>query len=145
MRSGVSFQIERVIETLPAEGAQVALDVRMAFHVPIQQSLQGETLGAEAAGEFVGVVRIGSRVHTVSRRRRRTGRNGSVSSASAVVAPLGRFHVDLSPRRRIRFESIACRVLAVVVVHQWIFNSMSAVDEFQWGVIGQAQLHRNVL
>jgi hypothetical protein len=30
-------------------------------------------------------------------------------------------------------------------VHQWIFNSMSAVDEFQWGVIGQAQLHRNVL
>jgi hypothetical protein len=96
MRSGVSFQIKGVIETLPAEGAKVALDVRMAFHVPIQQPLEGETLGAKTAGEFVGIVRIGSGVHTVSRRRRGTSRIGSVSSASAVVASFRRFHVDLS-------------------------------------------------
>jgi hypothetical protein len=71
----------------------------MAFHVPIQQPLKGETLGAETAGKFIGIVRIGSGVHTISRRRRGTGRNGSVSSASTiVVASLGSFHVDLSPR-----------------------------------------------
>lgn len=51
MRSRVSFQIERIIESFPTKRAQVPLDVRMAFHVPVQQTLQGESLVAYPASE----------------------------------------------------------------------------------------------
>ncbi len=87
MRAGVSFQIEGVVKAFAAEGAQVALDVRMAFHVPIQEPLQGETLGAESAGEFGRVVGIGS-----VDRSRRTGRRIGPATSFA------RFVIVLRPR-----------------------------------------------
>ena len=47
MRSGVPFEIEGVVETFAAEGAEIPFGVRMAFHVPVQQSLKTEHLVAE--------------------------------------------------------------------------------------------------
>jgi hypothetical protein len=44
MRPGVPLQVERVIESLAAECAQIALQVRMALGVPVQQPLQVELL-----------------------------------------------------------------------------------------------------
>ena len=55
MSPGVPFQIEGVIEALAAEGAQVALRVTVALHVPIQQPLEAENLRAHPALEFAGV------------------------------------------------------------------------------------------
>lgn len=52
MRAGVSLEVERVVESLAAERAEVALDVRVALHVPVEQPLQCEALGAQAAGEL---------------------------------------------------------------------------------------------
>lgn len=56
MRSCVPFKIEGVIETFPAESAQVALDVRVALHVPVEEALETERLGAEVAGESSVVI-----------------------------------------------------------------------------------------
>lgn len=56
--TGVSLQVEGVVESLPAEGTQIALHVRVALHVPVQQSLQSETLGAESANKLGRVVRV---------------------------------------------------------------------------------------
>ena len=39
MCPGVAFKIEGVVESLAAEGAKVALDVAVTFHVSIQESL----------------------------------------------------------------------------------------------------------
>lgn len=36
VRPGVPLQVERIVESLAAEGAQVALDVGVALHVPIK-------------------------------------------------------------------------------------------------------------
>ena len=47
MRSRVSLQVERVVEAFAAESAQVTFDVRMAFHVSTQETLQGEALQRE--------------------------------------------------------------------------------------------------
>lgn len=44
MCSGVSLQVERVVETLAAERAQVPFDVAVAFHVSVEQTLQVERL-----------------------------------------------------------------------------------------------------
>lgn len=52
MRSRVSLEVERVVETFPAEGAQVPLDIRVTLHVPVQQSLEGECLVTNAATEL---------------------------------------------------------------------------------------------
>lgn len=52
----VALQVERVVESLSAERAQVPLDVRMTLHVPVQQALQVERLGADAAHKLVRVV-----------------------------------------------------------------------------------------
>ena len=59
MRAGMSFQVESIVESFAAEGTEIALDIRMALHVPVEESLQGETFGAQAAGELERVVRIG--------------------------------------------------------------------------------------
>lgn len=56
MGACVSLQIERVIESFATERAQIAFDVRMALHVPIQQSLQRERFRADVAGELVRIV-----------------------------------------------------------------------------------------
>ena len=50
--SSMSFQVESVVESFAAEGTQIALDVRVTLHVSVQQPLQGETLGAQAADEL---------------------------------------------------------------------------------------------
>jgi len=55
---GVALQVKGVIEALSAEGAEIALGVAVALHVPVQQSLQGELLGAYPALEL-GRVRVG--------------------------------------------------------------------------------------
>lgn len=43
---GVSFQIERVVESLAAERAQVSLHIAVTLHVPVEQPLETETLRA---------------------------------------------------------------------------------------------------
>jgi hypothetical protein len=40
--SRVSLQVEGVVESLAAEGAEVPLHVAVAFHVAIQQAQQAE-------------------------------------------------------------------------------------------------------
>ena len=51
--AGVPLEVEGVVEALAAEGAQVALDVRVALHVPVEQPLQREHLLADPASELV--------------------------------------------------------------------------------------------
>jgi len=51
--SGVSFEVERVVETLAADGAQVALDVVVAAQMSCQQSLQWKHLAAHSTLELV--------------------------------------------------------------------------------------------
>lgn len=53
--SGVPLKVERVIESLAAERAQVALDVRVALHVPVKEPLQRERLLAYPAAELAGI------------------------------------------------------------------------------------------
>lgn len=53
MGADVSLQVEGVIETLPAVGAEVPLDVVVTLHVAIQHALVGEGLVADVAGEEV--------------------------------------------------------------------------------------------
>ena len=49
MCARVSLQVEGVVEALAAEGAEIAFDVRVTLHVPVQQSQQAELLGTESA------------------------------------------------------------------------------------------------
>ena len=55
MSSGVSLQIEGVIEALATEGAEISLGVTVALHVPVEEPLQGEGLATHATGELAGV------------------------------------------------------------------------------------------
>lgn len=50
--SGVSLQVEGVVEALAAERAEVSLDVRVAFHVTVQQALKREVLRADSAAKL---------------------------------------------------------------------------------------------
>lgn len=60
MCASVSLEVECVVEALAAESAEVPLDVAVALHVPVEQSLQGERFGADSAAELAGrVVRAG--------------------------------------------------------------------------------------
>ena len=63
MCPGVAFQIIGVVESLAAEGAKVALDVAVTFHVSIQESLQTETLLADLALEFAVLLALHWRLH----------------------------------------------------------------------------------
>lgn len=56
MRSDVSFQVERVVEPLPACRTRELLDPAVAFHVPVQSALQPERLAADSAPERRAVV-----------------------------------------------------------------------------------------
>ena len=53
--SGVSLQVEGVIEAFPTEGAEIPLDVTVTLHVPVKKSLQGESFAADPAAELAGV------------------------------------------------------------------------------------------
>ena len=57
MCPGVALQVKGVIEALSAEGAEIALGVAVALHVPVQQPLQRELLRACPALEL-GRVRV---------------------------------------------------------------------------------------
>lgn len=61
MRPGVPLQVERVVETLAAERAQVTFHVAVAFHVTIQQPLQAEVFAAHATRETVRIVVLARR------------------------------------------------------------------------------------
>lgn len=53
VRPRVPLEVERVVEALPAEGAEVTLHVAVTLHVTVEQPLQVEVLAAHAAGEAV--------------------------------------------------------------------------------------------
>ena len=55
MGSCVSLQIKSVIESLATEGAEVALGVAVALHVPVEQTLEAECFATHSAGKFAGV------------------------------------------------------------------------------------------
>lgn len=59
MRSRVPLQIERVVETLPAECAQVTFHFTVTLHVAVQQPLKVEILAADAANESTGMILSG--------------------------------------------------------------------------------------
>ena len=55
MCSGVSLQVEGVVEAFPTEGAEIPLDVTVTLHVSVKKSLKGESLAADPAAELAGV------------------------------------------------------------------------------------------
>jgi len=52
VRSSVSFEVKRVVETFAAERAQIAFDVVMATQVTLQQSLERKRFAARATLEL---------------------------------------------------------------------------------------------
>ena len=56
MRSRVSFEIERIVESFAAEGAQVSFELAVILQVSIEQSLQFECLRAQAADEIFAMI-----------------------------------------------------------------------------------------
>lgn len=53
MRPSVPLQIESVVEALAAEGAQIALHVRVALEMPVKKTSQCETLSANRTFQWV--------------------------------------------------------------------------------------------
>ena len=49
----MTFQVERVVEALGAEDAQIALDAAVTLEVTIEQTLQRERLLADGAHKLV--------------------------------------------------------------------------------------------
>lgn len=47
----MSLEVEGVVEALAAEGAEVALHVAVALHVPVEEPLEGEALCAQVTRE----------------------------------------------------------------------------------------------
>lgn len=56
VRPGVPLQVERVVETLAAERAQITLHVAVTFHVTVEQPLQAEVFAAHSARETIRIV-----------------------------------------------------------------------------------------
>lgn len=110
VRSRVPLQVEGVVESFAAERAQVPLHVRVAFHVTVQQALESEMLGADAADEFS--------VFLLRRRRRRRGR--------------------LLLHRNVLF--VLPQTTGNVLHRQRIFNPVPAVHELQLNFGWKAQL-----
>lgn len=128
MRAGVPLEVERVVEALAAERAEVALDVRVALHVPVEQPLEREALRAEAARELGRVVRVGAAARRGARR-----------------APLARL---ARPRRAVRLRAVPRRVLALgahPVVHERVLDAVAAVHELERRVARQSQLQGDFL
>ena len=53
--SGVSLQVEGVVESFPAECAEISLDVTVTLHVPVKKSLKGESFATNPAAKLAGV------------------------------------------------------------------------------------------
>lgn len=56
MRSCVTLQVERVVKSFAAKSAQIALDLRVAFDMTVQQSLQVELLKSRDYNGFVYIL-----------------------------------------------------------------------------------------
>lgn len=54
MRSRVSLQVERIVEALATEGAQVPFHIAMAFEVTVQQAGQRESFPTDITLEWIG-------------------------------------------------------------------------------------------
>lgn len=55
--AGVALKVKGIIEAFATESAQVTLDVRVALHMAVEESLQAERLGTHATHELAaGVV-----------------------------------------------------------------------------------------
>lgn len=52
----VALKVKGVIETFATESAQVTLDIRVALHMAVEESLEGERLGAHATHELAVAV-----------------------------------------------------------------------------------------
>ena len=50
--AGVPLQVKGVVEPFAAEGAEVSLGVAVALHVAVEETLEAEDLGTEAALEL---------------------------------------------------------------------------------------------
>lgn len=151
VRARVSFQVERVVEPFAAEGTQIALDVRVTLHVPVQQPLEREALGAEAARELGRIVRIGSGDRAGCRRTRTSAAFTRLARPLVVVVVMLLLLwllllqlVVVERRLRIRFGSVAGGILAFAA-DQRVLDPVAAVDEFQRRIARQTQLHRDIL
>lgn len=71
MRPRVPLQVKGIVKSLAAERAEVSLNIGMAFHMSIEQTLQRETLVAHPAAEVRLAVfsRYGSHFNLVVRPR----------------------------------------------------------------------------
>lgn len=116
VRPGVPLQVERIVESLAAEGAQVALDVRVALHVPIQQPLQGERLLAYPADELVLL---------------------TTGGATALVLHLE--HIRLLQQFGMVFVFVP-QPAGDVLDGQWILDAVATVDELQLHFCRQAEI-----
>lgn len=56
--AGVALKVKGVIEAFAAESAQVTLDVRVALHMAVEESLQAERFRAHATHELAACVII---------------------------------------------------------------------------------------
>lgn len=83
MRSRVSFQVERIVEPLSADRAEVSLDVAVTLDVTIEQSPDGELLSADATHELV-VVCLQSQVLSVDQFTTNLTKQGVLDPVTAV-------------------------------------------------------------
>lgn len=56
MCAGVALKVKGVVETFAAESAQVTLDIGVALHMAVEESLEAEGLRAHATHELAAVV-----------------------------------------------------------------------------------------
>lgn len=56
MCPSMSFEIKSVVEAFATEGAQVSLDITMAFHMPVEQPLKTKHLGADPTNKTVSII-----------------------------------------------------------------------------------------
>lgn len=56
MRSRVPFEIERIVESFAAEGAQVSFELTVILQVPVEQSLKFERFRAQTADEIFAMI-----------------------------------------------------------------------------------------
>lgn len=61
MCARMTLQIKRIVEAFAAERAQISLDVRVTFHMSVEQSLQCERFAANLTCELVRII-VGNRL-----------------------------------------------------------------------------------
>lgn len=52
MCTSVALEVKGVVETFATKSAQVTLDIRVALHMAVEESLEAERLGAHATHEL---------------------------------------------------------------------------------------------